>query len=63
MNIIRHPEFKSVLQVIKKMWTTAFMSFMAENCIDLHHNIRIDGYSQQDLFLVANFIKKGASSP
>jgi hypothetical protein len=36
---------------------------MAENCIDLHHSIRMYGYSQQDSFLMANFIKKGASLP
>jgi hypothetical protein len=36
---------------------------MAENCIDLHHNIRIEVYSQKDSFLMENFIKQGASSP
>jgi hypothetical protein len=34
---------------------------MAENIIDLHHNIRMDGHSQQYSFLMANFIKQGAS--
>jgi hypothetical protein len=39
------------------------MTFMAENCIDLHHNIRMEVYSQKDSFLMANHIKQGASSP
>jgi hypothetical protein len=36
---------------------------MSDNCIDLHHNIRMEVYSQKDSFLVENFIKQGASSP
>jgi hypothetical protein len=46
-----HPEFKAVLQVITNTWTSAVMSFMAIFFIDLHHNIRMDGYvySQQDV--------------
>jgi hypothetical protein len=36
---------------------------MSENCIDLHHTIRMEVYSQKDLFLMANIIKQGASSP
>jgi hypothetical protein len=51
-----HPEFKAVLQVITK-------SFMVEHSIDLHHSTRMDGYSQQDVFIVANFINQGASQP
>jgi hypothetical protein len=58
-----HPEFNTVLQVITKTCTSAIMSFMAQNCIDFHHNIRIDGHSHKYSFLMANFIKQGASSP
>jgi hypothetical protein len=58
-----HSEFKALLQVITNMWISSGMSFMADNCINLHHNISIDGYSQKNSFLMANFIKKGASSP
>jgi hypothetical protein len=36
---------------------------MADNYINLHHNTRMDGYSQKDSFLMAKFIKQGASSP
>jgi hypothetical protein len=36
---------------------------MLDNGMDLHHNIRMDGYSQKYSFLMANFIKEGASSP
>jgi hypothetical protein len=36
---------------------------MADNCIDLHHNTRMEVYSQKDSFLMENFIKQGASSP
>jgi hypothetical protein len=57
-----YAEFKGVLQVITKTWTSTVVSFMAENSIDLHHNIRMDGYSQQDSFLMANFIKQRASA-
>jgi hypothetical protein len=35
---------------------------MSENCIDLHHNIRMEVYSQKDSFLMENFIKQGALS-
>jgi hypothetical protein len=58
-----HPEFKAILQVITETWKSSVVIFMAENCIDLHHNIRMEVYSQEDSFLVANFIKQGASSP
>jgi hypothetical protein len=58
-----HPEFKAVLQVITKTWTSSFMTFMSDNCIELHHNIMMDGYSQKESSLMANFIKQGASSP
>jgi hypothetical protein len=57
-----HPEFEVVLQVITKTWTSSVMNFMSDNCIDLHHNIRMEVYSQKDSFLMANFIKQGASS-
>jgi hypothetical protein len=36
---------------------------MADNCIDLHHNIRMEFYSQKDSFLMETFIKQRASSP
>jgi hypothetical protein len=39
------------------------MTFMADNYIDLHHNIRMEVNSQKDSFLMENFIKQGASSP
>jgi hypothetical protein len=58
-----HPEFKVVLQAITKTWIRTSMTFMADNCIDLHHNIRMEFYSQKDLLIMANFIKQGASSP
>jgi hypothetical protein len=57
-----HPQFKVVLQVITKTWTSSVITFMADNCIDLHHNISMEVYSQKDSFLMANFIKQGASS-
>jgi hypothetical protein len=56
-------EFKAVLQVITKTWTSSVMTFMADNCIDLQHNIRMELYSQKESFLMENFIKQGASSP
>jgi hypothetical protein len=58
-----HPEVKVVLQPITKTWISSIMNFMAENCIDLHHNIRMEVYSQKYSFLMENFIKQGASSP
>jgi hypothetical protein len=58
-----HPEVKAVLKVITKTWISSVMTFMADNCIDLHHNIRMEVYSQKDSFLMENFIKQGASSP
>jgi hypothetical protein len=39
------------------------MTFMADNYIDLHHNIRMEVNSQKDSFLMENFINQGASSP
>jgi hypothetical protein len=36
-----HPEVKSLLQAITKTWISTVMTFMADNCIDLHHNIRM----------------------
>jgi hypothetical protein len=35
---------------------------MSDNCIDLHHNIRIEVYSQKDSFFIEKIIKQGASS-
>jgi hypothetical protein len=40
-----HPEVKSVLQAITKTWISSVMTFMADNSIDLHHNIRMEVYS------------------
>jgi hypothetical protein len=57
------PEFKALLQVITKTWTSSVVYFMAENFIDLHHNIRMDGYSQKESLVMANLIKQGASLP
>jgi hypothetical protein len=45
-----HPEFEAVLQVITKTWTSSvmtFMNFMTDNCIKLHHNIRMEVYSER----------------
>jgi hypothetical protein len=58
-----HTKVKAVLQSITKTWISSVMTFMADNCIDLHHNIRMEVYSQKDSFLMENFIKQGASSP
>jgi hypothetical protein len=58
-----HPEVIVVLQATTKTWISSFMTFMADNCIDLHHKIRMEVYSQKDSFLMENFIKQGASSP
>jgi hypothetical protein len=55
-----HPEVKSVLQVITKTWIISVMTFMADNCIDLHHNIRMEVYPHKDSFLVENFINTGS---
>jgi hypothetical protein len=52
-----HPEFKAVLQVITKTWKSSVTTFMVDNCIDLHHNIRMEIYSQKDSFLMENLIK------
>jgi hypothetical protein len=58
-----HPEVKALLQAITKTWISSVMTFMADSCIDLHHNIRMEVYSQKDSFLMENFIKQGALSP
>jgi hypothetical protein len=58
-----HPEDKSVLQAITKTWIGSVMTFITDNCIDLHHNIRMEVYSQKDAFIMEKFIKQGASSP
>jgi hypothetical protein len=60
---IWQPEVKEVLQVITKTWKISVMTFMADTCIDLNHNIRMEVYSQKDSFLMENFIKQGASLP
>jgi hypothetical protein len=36
-----HPEVKSVLQAITKTWISSVATFMEDNCIDIHHNIRM----------------------
>jgi hypothetical protein len=48
---------------ITKTWISSVMTFMADNCIDLHQNIGMEVYSQKDSFFMENFIKQGASSP
>jgi hypothetical protein len=58
-----YPEVKAVLQAITKTWIISVMTFMADNGIDLHQNIRMEVYSQKDSFLIENFIQKGFSSP
>jgi hypothetical protein len=58
-----HPEVKSVIQAIIKNWISSVMTFVADNCIDLHQNIRMAVYLQKDSFLMESFIQKGASSP
>jgi hypothetical protein len=58
-----HPDVKAVLQAITNTWISSVMTFMADNCIDIHRNIRMEVYSQKDSFLMENFIKQGASSP
>jgi hypothetical protein len=58
-----HPEVKVVLQAITKTWISYVMTFMEDNSIYLHHNIRMAVYSQKDSFLMENFIQQGASSP
>jgi hypothetical protein len=58
-----HPEVKAVLQAITNTWISSVMNFMADNCIDLHQNIRMSVYSQKDSFIMEKIIKQGASSP
>jgi hypothetical protein len=53
---------REFLKLSPNTWTSAVMSFMAENSIYLHHNIRMDGYSQQDSFIMANYITQGSSA-
>jgi hypothetical protein len=43
-----HPEVNAVLQAITKTWISSVMTFMADNCIDLNHNIRMAVYSHKD---------------
>jgi hypothetical protein len=57
-----NPEVKAVLHAITKTWISSFMNFMSDNCIDLHHNITMEVYSQKDSFIMENFIKQGALS-
>jgi hypothetical protein len=57
-----HPEVKAILQAITKTWISSVMTFMEDNCIDLHHNIRMAVYSQKDSFLMEKFIKQGAGN-
>jgi hypothetical protein len=58
-----HPEVKAVLQVITKTWISSVMTFLEDNCIDLHHNIRMEVYSHKYSFLMEKSIKQEASSP
>jgi hypothetical protein len=51
------PYFKAILQVMTKTWTSSVATSMSDKCINLHHNIRMEVYSQKDSFLMANFIK------
>jgi hypothetical protein len=37
-----YPEVKAVLQAITKTWMSSVKTFIANNCIDLHHNIRME---------------------
>jgi hypothetical protein len=53
-----YPEFKAALQVITKAWISSVMTFMVDNCIDLHHNIRIEVYSQKDTFLMEKILHR-----
>jgi hypothetical protein len=39
-----NPYVKAVLQDITKTWISSVMTFMADNCIDIHHNIRMAFY-------------------
>jgi hypothetical protein len=57
------PRVQSSSTIHHQDLTISGMSFMSDNCIDRHHNIRMDRYSQKDSFLMANFVKQGASSP
>jgi hypothetical protein len=52
-----HPEVKAVLEAITKSWISSVTTFVADKCIDLHHNIRMEVYSQKDSFLVENIIQ------
>jgi hypothetical protein len=58
-----HPEVKVVLQAITKTWISSVMTFMEDNGINPHHNIRMAVYSQKDSFLMENFTQQGALSP
>jgi hypothetical protein len=42
-----HPEVKVVLKVITKTWISSVMTFMADSCIDLHHNTSIGVNAQK----------------
>jgi hypothetical protein len=53
-----HPEVNSVLQAITEIWISSVMTFMADNCIDLHHNIRMEVFSQKDSFLMYFFLNR-----
>jgi hypothetical protein len=54
----RHPEVKAVLQAITKTWISSVTTFMADNCIDLHHNIRMEVYSHKDSLLMETLLNR-----
>jgi hypothetical protein len=47
-----HPEVKAVLQATTKTWISSIMTFMANKCIDLHHKIKMEVYSQKDSLII-----------
>jgi hypothetical protein len=42
-----NPEFKAKIKAITKTWISSIITFMADNYIDLHYNIRMEVYSQK----------------
>jgi hypothetical protein len=48
---------KAVLQDITKTCISSVTTFMADNCIYLHQDIRMAVYSQKDSFLMESFIQ------
>jgi hypothetical protein len=58
-----HSEVKVVLQAITNTWISSVVTFMENNGIDIHHNIRMAVYSHKYSFFMENFIQQGALSP